>query len=179
MSTKRSFRARLALTPALLAALAASARAEGGAPFVSALRQVSMEDHVDVRDPAWILETSGFKIADVVAELAGLLPGTDASVAVEAEYFLGRLGPRAAAAAPALTASLASSPDLDVRYEAVRALGRIGPAAKAAVPAVAAAASDANADLRAAAAEALGRIDPAGAVARAALTSGSNNKSAR
>ena len=159
-------RARLA---ALLLGLALPASAAGGEDLVAALRGVLQEDHVDVRDPVWILPASGFKVADVVGELARLLPGLSAPAAVEAEYMLGRIGPRAAAAAPALTERLASSADLDVRYEAVRALGRIGPAARSAAGAIAAAALEPDPDMRAAAAEALGRVKPGGALSREAL----------
>lgn len=165
--------ARASLAPILFClTFPAASGAAGGEPFVSALRGVLIEDHVDVRDPVWILEASGFKVADVVAELSSLLPALDAPAAVEAEYILGRIGPRAAAAAPALTERLAASPDLDVRYEAVRALGRLGPAAKSAVAAIAAEAAEPNADLRAAAIEALGLIDPDGALSRAARAAG-------
>lgn len=163
-----SVRARLALL-VLCLPIPTAARAAGGEAFISALREVLQEDHVDVRDPVWILETSGFKVDVVVGELSRLLPHAEGPVAVEAEYMLGRLGPRAAAAVPALTERLLSSPDLDVRCEAVRALGRVGPAAKSAVGAAAAAAAEPNADMRAAAAEALGRIDPFGALSRASL----------
>ncbi len=153
----------------ILPALAAPSRAARAADLVPARRGGRQEDHAAVRDPVWILETSGIKAAEAVGELARVLPDLAAPAAVEAEYMLGRVGPRAASAVPALTERLASSPDLDVRYEAVRALGRIGPAARAAVGTIAAAAAEPNADLRAAAAEALGRIEPRGAISRAAL----------
>jgi hypothetical protein len=74
---------------------------------------------------------------------------------------LGRLGPEARAAVPALAAA-ASDPLPEVRWRAIWALGRIGPAAGAAVPVLRAALSDPEVCWRAA--EALGGIGP-GAVA--------------
>ncbi|HXT00562.1 MAG TPA: HEAT repeat domain-containing protein [Elusimicrobiota bacterium] len=158
------------LAPLLLGlAFSAPCSAAGGRELVAALRGVLQEDHVDVRDAVWIIETSGLKVDDVVGGLARVLPGLPAASAVEAEYMLGRIGPRAAPAAPALLERLVASRDLDVRYEAVRALGRVGTAATPAVPAIAAAAGEADSDMRTAVAEALGRIDPAGALSAATL----------
>ena len=60
---------------------------------------------------------------------------------------LGKIGPPAAEAVPALAAAL-HDPDEDVRRSAADALGKIGPAAAEAVPALAAALHDPDRDVR-------------------------------
>jgi HEAT repeat protein len=84
---------------------------------------------------------------------------------------LRRLGPRAAPAVEALTASLAA-PDPKLRVELATTLGRIGPAARSAVPALLAALGDPVSEVRDAAALALGEIEPdPGAVIPALVSS--------
>jgi len=70
-----------------------------------------------------------------VAELAAATQSPLADRRLKAAETLGRIGPDAAPAVPALT-RLLDDPDARVRKAAIRTLGQIGPAAKDAVPAL-------------------------------------------
>lgn len=72
---------------------------------------------------------------------------------------LGRIGPEAAVAVPAVTAALADA-SRDVRASAAEALGRIGSAARTAGPALAGALVDASESVRKNASAALPQVDP-------------------
>ena len=63
------------------------------------------------------------------------LQDPDAAVRLEAARAIGKLGPKAQSAVPALVKALGDD-DADVRAGAARAIGAIGPAAKSAVPAL-------------------------------------------
>ena len=114
-------------------------------------------------------------LQDLAARALGRI-GPAAAEAVPALIPLTALGDSAAealskiepAAVPALVATLAS-PDRDLQPLAARALGRIGPAAAEAVPVLVAALEDFNRALRLSVAEALGEIGPAAAGAVPAL----------
>jgi HEAT repeat protein len=83
-------------------------------------------------------------------------------------YVLGKMGPAAAPATPAL-AKLIADKDDHVAQEAILALANIGPGAKEAVPALAAALEQGEKPNAHAVAYALGRIGPAAAEALPAL----------
>lgn len=70
---------------------------------------------------------------------------------------LGRLGPAAKDAVPALAAAL-KDPERFVRMSAARALGQLGAASKEALPALAAALNDSDSFVRGTAARTLGRV---------------------
>lgn len=90
------------------------------------------------------IEQSGKQGEKSIAELIKALKNKDSSVRESAGYELGKIGPAAKAAVPALIALVKTLKDkefnprtqTDVRGAAVKALGKIGPAAKAAVPAL-------------------------------------------
>jgi len=86
---------------------------------------------------------------------------TDESLGVRyrAARFLGRIGPQAHAAVPALIQTL-DDPSKSVRHYAARALGDIGRQAKTAVPALTVALTDKDLRVRSSAAYALGQIGP-------------------
>ena len=75
------------------------------------------------------------------------LQDPDVEVRSRAAEALGKIGPEAAAAVPALTTAL-QDPDVDVRMEAAWALGCIGPEAAAAAPALSNALQDPVVDVR-------------------------------
>jgi HEAT repeat protein len=85
-----------------------------------------------------------------------------------AAAILGRIGPAAKAAVPALCACL-SDDSSETRNEVLFALGAIGPDAKAAVPAIAGALEDSDMNVRYAACYALGQIGPGATSAKADL----------
>lgn len=80
-------------------------------------------------------------------------------VRMRAAMILGRIGPEAEEAIPALTEAL-KDPRSEVRREAVFALGAIGPAAAPAVPQITELLQDPDMNVRYAAAYALGKIGP-------------------
>jgi HEAT repeat protein len=104
--------------------------------------------------------------------LVGALRDRSLAVRCWAADGLGAVGPRAAAAVPALVATLKThpkkEPDLegprryyaDARMAAASALGSIGPAARAAAPDLRAALEDDEENVRDAAKDALARIEP-------------------
>lgn len=110
------------------------ARLEADAqPAAVALVQALDEEDDELRD--WVvaaLEGLGPPQPDSASELAQLAvsPGLDS--AYWAATLLGRLGPQAATAVPALIESLTGHPELVVRERAAWALGKIGPPAAAA-----------------------------------------------
>lgn len=86
---------------------------------------------------------------------------------------LGRLGPEAAQAVPAIVRSLASQYS-QVRIAAAEVLERIGPAAAAAVPALTASLQHWNSDVREVVARCLAQIGPAAGTASATPAQASN-----
>jgi HEAT repeat protein len=92
-------------------------------------------------------------------ELEEMLRSEDPTVQVQGAYGLGRLGPEARTAVPALAAALHGKTVL-LRENAARALGLIGPDARQAVPALTEALGDAEWTVRRQAALALGLIGP-------------------
>ena len=97
------------------------------------------------------------------------LAAPDASDRQHSAEALGRIGPAAAEAVPALATTLGSAKEEDVRCAAAEALGRIGPAAAVAMSALLAALRDPEKKVRRGAAEAFGRIGPAATEAVPAL----------
>jgi HEAT repeat protein len=93
------------------------------------------------------------------AELEAMRRGGDATAQAQGALGLGRLGPEAAAAVPALTEAL-KNPNTLVRQNAALALGEVGPAAKGAVSALAEVLRDPEWVVRRQAALALGRLGP-------------------
>jgi len=91
-----------------------------------------------------------------VAEFEAMLRGTDPTAQAQGALGLGKLGPAAAPAVPALIDAL-RSPDQLVKQNAALALGDVGPAARAAVPALTAALADPAWQIRRAGAVSLGR----------------------
>src|SRR5262245_51328408 len=75
----------------------------------------------------------------------------------QAAYALGRIGPPAQDAVPALIAALRDG-DSEVRWQVTQALGRIGPAARAAVPALLGMVQEGHPDVRYTARQALERV---------------------
>jgi hypothetical protein len=110
-----------------------------------------------------VVEMRASGSAEHVAEAVRLLRDSSVRseiwhVRIEAVRYLQDMGPRAAAAVPALISTLE---DLDphLRQESARALGQIGASAKRAVPALEAAAESSDPTLREAARTALERIN--------------------
>ena len=86
------------------------------------------------------------------------LKDEDLNVRLKALRGLGKLGPAAKEAVPAMVAAMKA--DNQVAFDAVEALGNIGPGAKEAVPALIDSLQDTTKYLRERAAEALGKIGP-------------------
>lgn len=148
-------------------AAAALLRLGRAAPDAAPALMLAMDDAL------WpVRNAAGRALEEVVSpQDAEALARALASPSSETRYHvaraLGRLGPRAAPAVPALTAALRDE-DWEVRMEAIWALSAVGSAAGAAVPRVREALADADSQVRAAAAVALGAMD-AGPEAAAAL----------
>jgi HEAT repeat protein len=106
------------------------------------------------------LEGLGAPAGADVSRLIPLLNDKSSDVAYWAATLLGRAGPEAASATPALAEALSESLHANVRERAALALGKIGPAAKAAAPALTAAASGGTARLASLAREALAVVQP-------------------
>src|SRR5262249_31211045 len=83
----------------------------------------------------------------LVADLTKALAGKDEKEREKAAEALGRLGPKAKAAVPALVKLLKAGTPAQ-REQAVRALGKMGPAAREAVPALLQALRDEETDRR-------------------------------
>jgi Flp pilus assembly protein TadD len=81
------------------------------------------------------LHIAALPLEITVSDLADALKRGDLRGRIGAARFLGRLGPEAVEAVPALIDALAAE-EIIVRKEAAIALGRIGPAAEAAIPAL-------------------------------------------
>lgn len=86
-------------------------------------------------------------------------------------YILGRIGPAASAAVPAL-AKLVQSKDADIQREAIFALAKIGPASAPAVPKLIEVYQSGTPEVRYGAAFALGNIGPGAASAEPTLVKG-------
>ncbi len=97
-------------------------------------------------------------ISSRVPTLIEALKDPDSDVGYGAAQALGRIGPEAKAAVPALIKALVDDPRNTVRSHAAQALGQIGPEAKAAVPALIEALKDENENVRNAADGALRKI---------------------
>jgi HEAT repeat protein len=95
--------------------------------------------------------------AYTVSGLLEMLKDQDPKVRYTAVSHLGKFGPTAKEAVPALTATL-KDPDTSVRIGATYALARIGPDAEAAVPALKDALKDKDREVREGAAYALKQI---------------------
>lgn len=101
------------------------------------------------------LEQAG---APGVPRLVVALGSADSAVRWRAARALGRLGPLACEAVPAIGAVVARDPDRQARVIAAESLGWIGDCARLAVPALVTRARDDDGDMRSSAALALGRI---------------------
>ena len=112
--------------------------------------------------------TKGPTDGKTVAEFEAMVRGTDRTAQAQGAIGLGRLGPTAAPAAPALIEAL-KCPAVLVRQNAALALGEIGPEARAAVPALIGGLADPDWQVRRAAAVALGKIGPEAKAAEKAL----------
>lgn len=117
----------------------------------------------DSEDDRWLalsnLQDLGPDGADAVDVLTKLLVSEkDDDMAAEIAKTLGRIGPAAAPAVPALT-TLLGRKAMWPRYAAVEALGRVGPAAAPALPAVLKLTKDPDGEVAAAAREAARRLN--------------------
>ncbi|MCX5796092.1 MAG: HEAT repeat domain-containing protein [Elusimicrobia bacterium] len=174
---------RIFIWTAALALWGASARAaapasSASASFLAATWEVLMYDHVDLRDGAWILQTSGLDVDGTVSQLAVILKDPAPHLGVQAAGFLALIGPRSAAAVPALAEGVLDDRSADLRFACARALGRIGQPARAAAVPLTGALKDADPVVRAAAAQALGRIGKDSAMVRQALTAATQDQDA-
>src|SRR5262245_1029937 len=103
-----------------------------------------------------------------IAEAVKILKSGNPAAQIEATDVLGRFGPAAKSAVPALVDALKST-DAKVQWHAARALGMMGPEAADAVPALTAALQSTDVVVRGHAANALEEIGPASRPAAAAL----------
>jgi len=129
--------------------------------------------HHFLADPVPVVRAESARVLGLmgylgVGSLVVPLSDPDANVRREAAASLGRIGPDAAAAAPALAASLQDE-DIKVRTTAAHSLGQIGPGADAAIPALVDAMCGPHLILGRLAAQALGRIGPASVSALAEM----------
>jgi hypothetical protein len=138
------------------------------AAMVARVIQQATDTHPEVRRSAVTTLGTTPASAVVVAVLARALADRDHEVRMAAAERLGRLGPSARAAGPALVRAT-TDPITSVRLLATRALGTVDVAADLAVPALAAALVDRDDEVRAGAADALGWRGPAAARAVPAL----------
>jgi alpha-L-fucosidase len=131
---------------------------------VSALQGALKEK--DALTRCWATRALGQSAEDryTASDLGRALSDPEADVRRSAVVALTQIGPRAAAAVPALV-KLLDDNDRSLRWRAALALGQIGPAAKAAAPALVAALKDGDEDVRLRAAQALARIGPDGVTA--------------
>jgi HEAT repeat protein len=103
-----------------------------------------------------------------VADFEAMVRGTDPTAQAQGALGLGKLGPAAVLAVPALTEAL-KSPAVLVRQNAALALGEIGPEARSAAAALIGALADPEWQVRRASAVALGKIGPDAKAAEKAL----------
>jgi HEAT repeat protein len=121
------------------------------------------------------LERIGWDCADHVPVFGSLLDHPDQIVQARAAWALGRVGPAAAPAVPALAAAAADEGRLvDPRWSAVVALGRLGPVSGAAAPTLLGLLSSADPDMREASARSLGLIGGERAAVAALIAAGSD-----
>jgi HEAT repeat protein len=118
---------------------------------------------------ARVLSFARAEASDAVPPLVDLLDHKEANVRWNAARTLGKIGPGAKTAVPALVVRLREDSDPAVREHAAEALGDIGPDAKEGVPALVQALRDENAKVRRDSARSLGQIGPAARAAVAAL----------
>lgn len=127
-------------------------------PAAAALAQATGDAEEGVREAAvGALEELGPPLPAAVAELVTLLAAGD-DRAYWAATLLGRLGPAAAPAVPALSETLTGEGELAARERAAWALGQIGPPARSAAEQLRAAAQGAEKRLARLAEEALAAI---------------------
>ncbi len=144
--------------PARTAAAVVLSRAGAAAAVASGVLRAG-------RLPSWLLEPAAASLwPDVSLQLAAALEDPAPRVREQALRGLGILGPRAAAAAPAMIARLRDA-EPEVRQCALAALGDLGPAAAASVPPMVEAFRDGLADFR----ELARALRSLGAAAEAAL----------
>ncbi len=138
----------------------------GSLPSESArlyIEQLNPQNNPDIelrRRAAYLLGQTESPSPEVVAALTAALSDPQMETRWYAIDALGRFGPNAASAVPAMVKSLESTVnDATVRRRGARSLGRIGPAAKAAAPVLAAALESDDLLYRIEAALALWRIN--------------------
>jgi len=117
-------------------------------------------DDREVRWRATIsLGVQGVKAKDAVPGIVRILEDPDHNLRRDAAEALGRIGPAAEMAIPALVERLKRDPESTVRQFAARALGRMGPQSEQVVLALTLALKDRSESVREWAAEALERIE--------------------
>jgi len=149
------------VVPRRVAAETLGALGPHAAPVSTAIVRQSITDPEPLVRYALLdaLERIGWECADHVPVFGSLLDHPDQIVQARAAWALGRVGPAAAPAVPALAAVAADEGRLvDPRWSAVVALGRLGPVSGAAVPTLLGLLSDSDADMREASARSLGAI---------------------
>lgn len=104
------------------------------------------------------LEEMGPPDPEVLDGLTALMADANADAGYWAATLIGRLGPDATAAVPALIAAVENSPHQNVRQRAAWALGKIGPDARAATDALQRAAAGDDPRMARLAERALGQI---------------------
>jgi HEAT repeat protein len=104
-------------------------------------------------DPKKVLTNLSWAAYDIMEERSSLEAAQKAALQI-----LGKLGPAAQAAVPALSKATAD-PNPEIRSAAVQTLGQIGQPARSVIPDLIPLLADSNESVRAAAVDALGKID--------------------
>ncbi|MFA6092737.1 MAG: hypothetical protein WCU88_11790 [Elusimicrobiota bacterium] len=116
------------LLACLLAAAVPSVHAQEsrGAAFVGSVENLLWDDHVDVREPRFMLARAGISLAELSEELARVLSDTTEteSVRERSARLLGRIAFRSPIVEKALKTASAD-PSARVREAAKKALGRL------------------------------------------------------